>query len=68
MAKYTVKANVSNITQLEDGSFDYDQEIVSMHWTPQDEYSYRKRYHLKDSYYEGNHTERNIRQLEKYKE
>ena len=33
MSKFTVKTELNNITQLKDGSFDYNQEIVSMHWT-----------------------------------
>jgi hypothetical protein len=49
MSKYTVKTELSNITQLKDGTFDYNEKIISMHWTPQDEYSYRKQYHLKDN-------------------
>ena len=31
--KFTVKTELNNITQLKDGSFDYNQEIVSMRWT-----------------------------------
>ena len=33
MSKFTVKTELNNITQLKDGTFDYNQEIVSMHWT-----------------------------------
>ena len=58
MTNYTVKTNVSNITQLKDGTFDYNQEIVWMKWDERKghtqsgdgpgefgpNYSYRKQY------------------------
>ena len=50
MSKYTIKTELSNVYKLKDGGFTYNEQVVSMHWTPQDEYSPRKRFH-KD--YEG---------------
>ena len=32
MAKFTVKTKLDNVIQDEDGSFSYNQEIVSMQW------------------------------------
>ena len=32
MAKFTVKTKLDNVIQVEDGSFSYNQEIVSMQW------------------------------------
>ena len=32
MAKFTVKTKLDNVIQNEDGSFSYNQEIVSMQW------------------------------------
>ena len=32
MAKFTVKTKLNNVIQDEDGSFSYNQEIVSMQW------------------------------------
>jgi hypothetical protein len=48
MSKYTIKTELSNVIKLKDGSYNYNEKIVSMHWTPQDEYSPRKRYQLKE--------------------
>ena len=42
MTKYRVTTKLNNVIQNNDGSFDYDQKLVSMHWTPTSEYSYRK--------------------------
>ena len=50
MTKYTVKTELSNVYRLKDGGFTYNEKFVSMHWTPQDKYSYRKQWQ-KD--YEG---------------
>ena len=33
MSKFTVKTELSNITQLKDGTFSYKEDIVSMKWT-----------------------------------
>ena len=30
--KYRVKTKLSNITRLKDGTFSYDQDLVSMKW------------------------------------
>ena len=60
MTKYTVKAEVDNVIQNEDGTFDYNQKVVSMKWNErkghtQDgtgpgafgpDYSERKKFHL----------------------
>ena len=60
MTKYTVKAEVNNVIQNDDGTFDYNQKVVSMKWDErrghsQDgtgpgefgpDYSDRKKYHL----------------------
>ena len=43
MTKYTVKAEVNNVIQNDDGTFDYNQKVVSMKWN---EYSDRKKFHL----------------------
>jgi hypothetical protein len=52
MSKYTLKTELSNVTQLKDGGFEYKEKFVSLHWTPQDEYSPRKRYHKDHEGYE----------------
>ena len=36
MSKFIVKTELSNITQLEDGTFSYNEEIISMKWGPED--------------------------------
>ena len=36
MAKFTVKTKLDNVIQDEDGSFSYNQEIVSMKWKEED--------------------------------
>ena len=33
MSKFTVKTELSNIIQMNDGTFSYKEDIVSMHWT-----------------------------------
>ena len=45
MTKYTVKAEVDNVIQNADGTFDYNQKVVSMKWDERD-YSDRKKYQL----------------------
>ena len=59
MTKYTVKAEVDNVIQNEDGTFDYNQKVVSMKWDERKghtqsgtgpgefgpDYSDRKKYH-----------------------
>ena len=45
MTKYTVKAEVDNVIQNEDSTFDYNQKVVSMKWDG--DYSDRKKYQLK---------------------
>jgi len=62
MSKFTVKAEVNNVIQNEDGTFDYDQKVTSMKWEEKakndavqsgkgpgefgPDYSDRKKYHL----------------------
>ena len=52
MSKYTLKTELSNVTQLKDGGFEYKEQFVSLHWTPQDQYSYRKRWQKDHEGYE----------------
>ena len=60
MTKYTVKAEVNNVIQNDDGTFDYNQMVGSMMWDERSghsqdgtgpgefgpDYSDRKKYHL----------------------
>ena len=32
MSKFTVKTELSNITQLKDGTFSYNEKVISMKW------------------------------------
>ena len=32
MSKFTVKTELSNITQLKDGTFNYKEKVISMKW------------------------------------
>ena len=42
--KYTIKTELDNITQLKNGTFSYDEKIISTKWEVRDYYKWKNKF------------------------